>query len=87
MPDKEHLLLLLKENPSLTQVEFAEMMDKLRRTIQKIIKHLVEKGLIERAGSKKTGLWIVKNVGKLEIGMEIILDDKDFILLPWQSSE
>lgn len=64
MPDKEHLLLLLKENPSLTQVELAEMMDKSRRTIQKIIKHLVEEGLIERVGSKKTGSWIVKNVGK-----------------------
>ena len=64
MPDKEHLLLLLKENPSLTQVEAAEMMDKSRRTIQKIIKHLVDEGLIERIGSKKTGSWIVKNVGK-----------------------
>lgn len=31
------------------------MMDKSRRTIQKIIKHLVEEGLIERIGSKKTG--------------------------------
>lgn len=64
MPDKEHLLLLLKENPSLTQVELAEMMDKSRRTIQKIIKYLVEEGLIERIGFKKTGSWIVKNVAK-----------------------
>ena len=62
LSDKEHLLLLLKENPSLTQVELAEMMDKSRRTIQEIIKHLLEEGLIERIGSKKTGSWIVKNV-------------------------
>ena len=62
LSDKEHLLLLLKENPSLTQVDLAEMMDKSRRTIQEIIKHLLEEGLLERIGSKKTGSWIVKNV-------------------------
>lgn len=45
-------------------VELAEMMAKSRRIIQKIIKYLVEECLIERIGSKKTGSWIVKNVGK-----------------------
>lgn len=65
LSDKEHLLLLLKENPSLTQVELAEMMDKSRRTIQDIIKRLLEEGLIERIGSKKTGSWVVKNDGNI----------------------
>ncbi len=64
LSDKEHLLLLLKENPSLTQVELAEMMDKSRRTIQGIIKQLLEEGLIERIGSKKTGSWVVKNIDR-----------------------
>ena len=31
--DREHILLLLKENPSLTQVEISEMMNKSRRAI------------------------------------------------------
>ena len=47
------MMLLLKENPSLTQVELAKMMDKLRRTIQEIIKHLLEECLIEKIDSKK----------------------------------
>ena len=57
LSDKEHLLLLLKEKLSLTQIELAEMMDKSRRTIQGI-----NKCLIERIGSKKTDSWIVKKV-------------------------
>ena len=36
--DREHILLLLKENPSLTQVEISEMMNKSRRAIQMLMK-------------------------------------------------
>ena len=60
MTDREHLLLLLKENPSLTQVELSEMMDKSRRAVQMLMKELLEEGAIERIGSKKTGSWLVK---------------------------
>ena len=47
MTDREHLLLLLKENPSLTQVELSEMMDKSRRAVQMLMKELLEEGAIE----------------------------------------
>ena len=60
MTDREHILLLLKENPSLTQVELSEMMDKSRRTVQKLMKELLNEGVIERIGSKKKGSWLVK---------------------------
>ena len=60
MSDREHLLLLLKENPSLTQVELSEMMNKSRRAIQMLMKELLDEGVIERTGSKKTGSWLVK---------------------------
>ena len=53
MTDREYLLLLLKENPSLTQVELSEMMDKSRRTVQMLMKELLDEGAIERIGSKK----------------------------------
>ena len=58
--DREYILLLLKENPSLTQVEISEMMNKSRRAIQMWMKELIAEGVIERIGSKKMGSWIVK---------------------------
>ena len=60
MTDREYILLLLKENPSLTQVELSEMMDKSRRTVQMLMKELLDEGVIERIGSKKKGSWLVK---------------------------
>ena len=60
MTDREHILLLLKENPTLTQVELSEMMDKSRRTVQMLMKELLDEGTIERIGSKKKGSWLVK---------------------------
>ena len=60
LTDREHLLLLLKENPSLTQVELSEMMNRSRRTVQMLMKELSEEGLIERIGSKRIGTWLVK---------------------------
>ena len=60
MSDREHLLLLLKENPSLTQAELSEMMNKSRRAVQMLMKELLDEGVIERIGSKKTGSWLVK---------------------------
>ena len=59
MTDREHILLLLRENPSLTQVELSEIMKKSRRTIQMLMKKLTDEGVIERVGSKKVGTWLV----------------------------
>ena len=55
-----YLLLLLKENPSLTQAELSEMINKSRRAVQMLMKELLDEGVIERIGSKKTGSWLVK---------------------------
>lgn len=59
LSEREYLLLLLQENPSIKQTELAEVMNKSRRTIQTLMKELIEEGFIERIGSKKTGTWIV----------------------------
>ncbi len=60
MPDKDYIILLLKANPSITQTELAEVMNKSRRFVQMQMKELTEAGVIERLGSKKQGTWIVK---------------------------
>ena len=58
--NREHILLLLKENPSITQVQLSEMLGKSRRAVQMLMKQLLEDGAIERIGSKKKGAWLVK---------------------------
>ena len=44
--DRNHILLLIKENPSLTQVELSAMMDKSRRAVQIPVKELLDEGEI-----------------------------------------
>lgn len=60
LTERDHLLLLLRENPSITQTELATMMNKSRRYVQTMMKQLIDDGIVERVGSKKIGTWIVK---------------------------
>ena len=60
MTDREYLLLIIRENPSITQTELSAMMNKSRRTIQMLMKQLIDEGVIDRVGSKRSGTWIVK---------------------------
>ena len=66
--DREYLLLLIRENPSITQAELAELMNKSRRSIQNLMKHLIDEGVVERVGSKKSGTWIADQLGLLGSG-------------------
>ena len=56
---EDNILKYLKDNPTATQVEVAEVLEKSRRTIQDIIAILKEKGVLKREGSRKNGKWIV----------------------------
>ena len=47
----------MKKNPSITQVEMAKALDLTRDGISYNIKILKEKGIIERVGSTKNGIW------------------------------
>ena len=58
--NRESILLILREKPSITQTELAETMNLSRRSVQTIMKALIDEGIIERSGSKKSGTWIVK---------------------------
>ena len=60
LSDRDYLLLLLRENPSITQTELAAMMEKSRRYVQLTMKQLMDEGVVERVGSKRIGTWIVR---------------------------
>lgn len=54
---QEKIINLIKKNPSITQVEMAKALDLTRDGIAYNIKILKEKGVIERVGSTKNGIW------------------------------
>lgn len=55
----EKIVLLMKENSSIKVNEISRQVGLGMTTITKRIRHLKEKGIIERKGSKKKGYWIV----------------------------
>lgn len=54
---QEKIINLIKKNSSITQVEMAKALDLTRDGISYNIKVLKEKGIIERVGSTKKGIW------------------------------
>ncbi len=54
---QEKIINLIKKNPSITQVEMAKALDLTRDGISYNMKVLKEKGIIERVGSTKNGIW------------------------------
>lgn len=54
---QETIINLIKKNPGITQVEMAKALDLTRDGISYNIKALKEKGIIERVGSTKKGIW------------------------------
>ena len=56
---EKKVIQLLIELPSLTSIELAEKIGVTKRTIERALKSLQEKNIIERIGSKRDGNWIV----------------------------
>ena len=54
---QEKIINLIKKNPAITQAEMAEILDLTRDGISYNIKILKEKGIIDRVGSTKNGIW------------------------------
>ena len=54
---QEKIINLIKKNPAITQLEMAKILDLTRDGISYNIKILKEKGIIERVGSTKNGIW------------------------------
>lgn len=55
------LMDMICSNPAITQREIVESTSLSRSTVQRAIKELAQMGRLERVGSKKTGIWVVKN--------------------------
>lgn len=58
---QEKILDLMKQNPNITQVEMAKVLDITRDGISYNIKTLKEKGIIAREGATKNGMWKILN--------------------------
>ena len=56
---EEKVIQFLIESSNLTSAELAEKVSVTKRTIERALKSLQEKNIIERIGSKRDGNWIV----------------------------
>ena len=54
------LLSCLEQNPCITQTDLAEELSLSRRTVQRIMKKLMDDGKIKRIGSTRTGYWEIR---------------------------
>lgn len=61
--NKNELLVYeaIRTNPHVTRSDMIEMLDVSARTIDRAIKSLKEKGIIERVGADKNGYWEITN--------------------------
>jgi len=57
--DEQAIIQVIANNPQTTQKEIAKAIGKSERNTHSIMVCLQKKGIIERSGSKKTGIWIV----------------------------
>ena len=57
---QKSIINLMLDSPTITQEALSKLLGVNIRTIQRNIKTLIEKGLIERTGATKKGEWIVK---------------------------
>ena len=62
--DREKTIIdLIQANPQITLTEISEKIDKSLRTVKNAMKTLQEKGIVERVGGKKNGIWKVNRRG------------------------
>lgn len=55
---EENILLIIRENPDATQSQIASRLGCSERKVKRIMKEMIEKGIIERVGGRKMGKWI-----------------------------
>lgn len=57
---ENQIIELMRQKPSVTQIEIARYVDLSRTKVQSVIKELLDSGKIERIGGKRYGKWEVK---------------------------
>ena len=65
--EEQAIIEFIAKNPQATQKEIAQAVGKSERKVHSAMICLQEKGIIERAGSKKVGTWAVKEQNKPQI--------------------
>ena len=58
---QEKILNIIRENSLVTQEEMAKILNITRDGVSYNIKALKDKGILERKGSTKKGVWVIKN--------------------------
>lgn len=61
---QNNIIGLMLDSPTINQETLASLLDVNIRTIQRNIKTLIDKELVERTGTNKKGEWIVKKMEK-----------------------
>ena len=57
---QQKIIEMILFNPKVTQTTMAEELGVTSRAVKKSIKELTEKGILERVGSARSGLWEIK---------------------------
>lgn len=57
---EENILLVIRQSPDTTQSQIASRLGCSERKVKRIMKDMIEKGIIERVGGRKMGKWIEK---------------------------
>jgi ATP-dependent DNA helicase RecG len=60
----DKILELIQDNPKITATEISEVLSVPKRTLDRNISKLVERKIIERQGSTKSGNWIIIKIAK-----------------------
>ena len=58
---ENNLISILKQNPDITQTELAKELSLSSRTIQRMMKELMNAHRIKRVGSTRTGHWEIND--------------------------
>lgn len=53
------IMEMIQENPKVTQVDMTDEIGISKRAVQKSIKEMVDKGIIQRVGAARGGYWKV----------------------------
>ncbi len=58
-PTRQRIVEMIIDNPKITQAVMAEELEIITRAVKRSIKELTEKGMIERVGPARGGMWKV----------------------------
>lgn len=58
--EEQQILDIIKNKPSITQIEIAKILNVSDKTVKRRMKSLQDKGIIERENGKRNGKWVIR---------------------------